>query len=90
MATSGEVKTPSGTIKGPVSKDKFAFEEWMLAAASGIEAVVLNNNPIQGTLISNDDLLAQFYKTCRDNPTEHIFSVVRANELANIKNQMGN
>ena len=67
MDTSGETEVEGGKWQGPQETldDKFFLEEWMLGAASGIELMAFHNNPIQGTKIKPDALLAQFYQSCR-------------------------
>jgi hypothetical protein len=50
LETTGSTSIEGGEYKGPVDQDhKFFLEEWMLGAATGIEAIALHNNPIQGT-----------------------------------------
>ena len=52
METSGETQVEGRKWLGPInSEHKYFLEEWMLGAASGIELIVLHNNPIQGTKI---------------------------------------
>jgi hypothetical protein len=86
METVGETTNEGGKWKGTKDPDnKFSVEEWMLGAASGIELMALHNNPIQGTKIKPDALLAQFYKTCRDNPTWMIVQAVMDQEEKNIE-----
>ena len=86
LETTGSTLVEGGEYKGPVDQDhKFSLEEWMLGAATGIEAMALHNNPIQGTPIEPDALLAQFYQTCRVNPTWMIIQAVIEQEISNIQ-----
>jgi hypothetical protein len=86
MDTSGETEVEGRKWLGPIDSDhKYFLEEWMLGAASGIELMVLHNNPIQGTKFEPDALLAQFHQLCLDNPAWMIIQAVMVQELANIK-----
>jgi hypothetical protein len=86
METAGETTNEGGEWKGRIDPDhKFSVEEWMLGAASGIELMALHNNPIQGTKIEPDALLAQFYQICRNNPTWMIIQAVMDQEVKNIE-----
>jgi hypothetical protein len=86
METAGETMVAGGKWKGPTDPDhKFSLEEWMLGAASGIELMALHNNAIQGTKIKPDDLLAQFYRVCRGNPTWMVIQAVMDQEVNNIE-----
>ena len=86
METAGETTVEGDKFLGPIDPDhKFSLEEWMLGAASGIELMALHNNPIQGTTIEPDALLAQFYQICRDNPTWMVVQAVMDQEVNNIE-----
>lgn len=86
METADETTNEVGKWKGPIDPDhKFFLEEWMLGAASGIELMALHNNPIQGTKINPDALLAQFYQICRNNPTWVVIQAVMDQEVNNIE-----
>jgi hypothetical protein len=85
METDGELSSNGFTMKAPTSSDrKFLLEEWILGAASGIEAQALRGKP-HVTKASNDEFLDSIYATCRANPTAYVFSVVLEQELANVE-----
>ena len=84
VETGGEWESNGFTMKNSSSDRKFLLEEWILGAASGIEAHALRGKR-EVTKVSNDELLESIYTTCRGNPTAYVFQVVLDQELLNIE-----
>jgi hypothetical protein len=61
------------------TRASYVVEEWILAVASGIEAVALHPHPnIKGTgdAMSNDTYLTDIDRNCQSQPGTYLFNVV--------------